>query len=110
MNHCPECGSNVSIADKYCSNCGERLSHVGTDVVTLTSVSVSSGSYIYTCGRCGGKGSNWSHDPCHVCGGKGKVRIPGRGKVVTCGRCEGKGSNWSHDPCKSCGGKGRVRV
>ena len=73
---CPSCGSKIQQVDRFCSNCGHRLSNTADREEDI----------IVKCARCKGSGKLRNYNPpfghveeerniCPACGGSGVQRV-----------------------------------
>lgn len=115
MAYCQECGQQLGGDDKFCKNCGSRLSrsaretkeHEGSSTVELVTKS---------CAYCDGTGEVdvgevvQVYETCPVCKGSCELRV--LGDYVKCQACDGTGKEdvgevlEVFEPCGRCKGTG----
>jgi len=115
MAYCQECGQQVGADDRFCKNCGSRLSESARETEEHE-VSSATELVTKTCAYCGGTGEvNVGEvvsvfETCPVCKGACEVRAPL--DYVRCRICEGTGKEDIGEiiqrfaPCERCHGTG----
>jgi DnaJ-class molecular chaperone len=115
MAYCQKCGEQIGANDKFCRNCGSKLSYSPRETKEHKQ-SCTAELVTKPCAYCNGTGEvNVGevvpvYETCPVCKGDREVRVPG--DYVKCRPCDGTGKEDIGEiirrfgPCRRCRGTG----